>query len=85
VAAMIAATLRFSDDVPIKQLQLAKLQAVQDAAVYVSFGDNLGLAASCCVMQGSDLFFDKPDELNGPARPLLERAASTLGYTLYES
>jgi hypothetical protein len=84
VASMIAATLRFSDEVPDKQERLAWLQSIQDEAVYVSFGDDLGLMASCCVMQASALFFDSPDEINGPARALLERAASVLGYTLYE-
>jgi hypothetical protein len=84
VASMIAATLRFSDDIPIKQEQLAKLQSVQDAAVYVSFGDDLGLVAGCCVMPDTELFFGSPDEVDGPARPLVERASAALGYTLYE-
>ena len=84
VAAMIAATLRFSDVVPGKQERLARLQSIQQAAVYVSFGDDLGLVASCCVMPDSALFFDSPDEVSGAARPLLERAASALGYTLFD-
>ena len=49
----------------------------------VSFGDNLGLLASCCVMTDSELFFGSPDEVDGPARPLVERAASALGYEVY--
>ena len=85
VAGMIAAVLRVSDDVPGKQTQLAWLQTVQETAVYVSFGDDsLGPAASCCVMSDSDLFFDSPDEIHGDARPLVERAASVLDYTVYE-
>lgn len=84
VAGMIAATLRFSDELPGKQERLAWLQSVQDAAVYVSFGDDLGNVASCCVKPDSELFFDSPDEVGGPARPLVERAASALGYTVFE-
>jgi len=84
VAGMIAATLRFSDSLPGKQERLAWLQSIQDDAVYVSFGDDLGLVASCCVQPASELFFDSPDEIDGPARPLLERAAKALGYTVYD-
>jgi hypothetical protein len=81
---MIAVTLQFSDDLPGKQERLAWLQSVQEEAVYVSFGDELGLLASCCVLSGSELLFGSPDEVNGPARPLVERAASALGYTVFE-
>lgn len=84
VAAMIAATLRFSDKVPGKQDRLAWLLSVQEAAVFVSFGDNLGTMARCCVMPGSELFFGSPDEVDGPARPLVERAALALDYTVFE-
>ena len=84
VAGMIAATLRFSDSVPGKQERLAWFQSVQDAAIYVSFDDDLGLVAGCCVMPNSELFFGSPDEVDGPARPLVERAASALGYVLFE-
>lgn len=84
VAGMIAATLRFSDSLPGKQERLAWLQSVQNDAVYVSFGDALGVIASCCVKPGSELFFDSPDEIDGPARPLLQRAANALEYTLYD-
>lgn len=45
VAGMIAATLRFSDAIPGKRERLSWLQSVQDAAVYVSFGDDLGTMA----------------------------------------
>lgn len=83
VAGMIAATLRFSDSLPGMQERLAWLQSVQNEAVYVSFGDDLGLVASCCVISGSELFFDSPDEIRGAARPLIERAASALGYTVF--
>jgi hypothetical protein len=84
VAGMIAATLRFSDALPGKQERLEWLQSVQKDAVYVSFGDDLGLVASCCVKPDSELFFDSPDEIDGPARPLLDRAALALGYTVFE-
>ncbi len=84
VAGMIAATLRFSNSILGKNERLAWYQSVQDAALYVSFGDELGLVASCCVMPNSELFFDSPDEVDGPARPLVERAASALNYTLFE-
>jgi hypothetical protein len=84
VAGMIAATLRFSDSLPGKQERLAWLQAVQPEAVYVSFGDDFGLLASCCVKPNSELFFDIPHEIRGPARPLVERAALALGYTVFE-
>jgi hypothetical protein len=84
VAGMIAATLRFSDALPGKKERLAWLQSVQNEAVYVSFGDNLGLVASCCVKPDSELFFGSPDEIHGPGRRLLERAASALGYTVFE-
>ena len=84
VAAMIAATLRFDDSIPIKHEQLARLQSVQEGAAYVSFGDDLGKMASCCVMPDSELFFDSRDEIDGPARPLVERAGAALGYTVYD-
>ncbi|AWM35589.1 hypothetical protein GobsT_67360 [Gemmata obscuriglobus] len=80
VAGMIAATLRFSDALPGKWERLARLQSVQHAAVCVSFGDDLGNVAACCVMPDSELFFGSPDEVDGPAWPLVERAASALGY-----
>jgi hypothetical protein len=80
VAGMIATTLRFPDELPGKQERLAWLQSVQDSAVYVSFGDDLGTMAGCCVMPDSELFFGHPDEVDGPARLLVERAASALGY-----
>src|SRR6188474_492336 len=49
-AGMIAATLRFSDALPGKQERLEWLQSVQEAAVYVSFGDDYSLMAGCCLM-----------------------------------
>jgi hypothetical protein len=84
VASMIAATLQFSDSVPGKQEQLARLRLIQEAAVYVSFGDDRGLVADCCVMPDSALFFGSPDEVDGGARPLVERAATALGYAVFE-
>lgn len=84
VADMIAAILGFSDEMPGKQERLSRLRSAQHAAVYVSFGDDLGTMAGCCVMPDTELFFGYPDEVDGPARPLVERAASALGYTVYE-
>ena len=82
VAGMIAATLRFPDDLPGKQERLAWFQAIQDDAVVVTFGDDVGVVATCCVKPDSELFFDSPDEVDGPARPLLDRAAAVLNYTV---
>lgn len=84
VAGMIAATLRFSDSLPGKQERLAWLQSTQHDAVYVTFGDEPGTVASCCVLPGSELFFGNPDEIIGPARSLLDKAATALGYTVYD-
>ena len=83
VAGMIAATLRFSDSLPFKQEQLTRLQSIQPTAVYVTFGDNLDVTTSCCLMADSELFFDNPDELDGPAREIIERAAKAIEYTVY--
>lgn len=84
VASMIVTTLRFSDAMPGKQELLAWFQSIQDSAVLVSFGDDLGTMASCCLTSGTELFFGSPDEVDGPARPLVERAAAALDYTLFE-
>jgi hypothetical protein len=84
VAAMIAATVQFSDVFPGKEERLTRLQSVQNEACYVSFGDDLGLVASCCVMPDSELCFGSPEEVHGPARRLVGRAAAALGYTLFE-
>jgi hypothetical protein len=40
--------------------------------------------ARCCVIPDSELFFDSPEEIDGPARPLVERAASALGYVVFD-
>jgi hypothetical protein len=82
VSAMIAATLRFSDVVPGKQERIKWFQSVQDAAILVTFGDDLHTVASTCVMPHSELFFGSADEVDGPAHPLVERAAVALGYRL---
>ena len=83
VASTIAATLKLSDTIPIMKEQLEHLLSVQDSAVYVRFGDHeLGVVAGCCVMRDSELFFGQVDEVDGPARPLVERAAAVLGYTV---
>jgi hypothetical protein len=84
VGGMILATLRFSDAAPGKQERLGWLQRVQRDAVYVWFGDDYGTTAGCCVLPDSELFFGTPAEVHGPARPLVERAASVLGYTVRE-
>ncbi len=84
VAGMIAATLGFPDSFPGKRERLVSLQSAQEAAVYVRFGDDLGLVAGCCVMPDSELFFGYPDEVDGPARPLVDRAALALGYRLFK-
>ena len=81
---MIAAILGFSDALPGKQERVAWFLSIRDAAVQVSFGDDLGTVASCCVTPDSELFFGSPDEVDGPARSLVERAASALDYTLFE-
>ena len=74
VSGMVAATLRFSDSLPGKQERLTWLQSVQDAAVLVSFGDDMNVVAVCCVMPDSELFFGSAEEVDGAARPLVERA-----------
>src|SRR5262245_23976623 len=84
VAAMIAATLPFSDSLPHKQAQLTRLREIQDAAVYVRFGDSDDLTASCCLLPDTELFFASPEAINGLARPLVERCARVLGYELFE-
>jgi hypothetical protein len=83
VDGMIAAALRISDVVPGKQERLALFQSAQPTAVFVSFGDDLSVMADFCLWTGSELFFDSPDVLHGPARPLLDRAALALGYEQY--
>jgi hypothetical protein len=83
VGDMIAATLRFSDELPHKQEQLADLQSLRDSAVYVTFGDSEQVEASCCLMRNRQLFFDSRDEIDGPARQLVERLAGALNYELY--
>jgi hypothetical protein len=85
VAEMIAATHRWSHAVPGKQEQLEHLKKSQQAAVLVAFGDDHGTVAQCLLMPGWDLLFDKREELEGPARPLLTRAAVALGYRLSDS
>jgi hypothetical protein len=84
VADMIAATLRYSDDIPEREQQLAWLESVQEDAVYVAFGDTPDAVASCCVMPGAELYFATPDEIHGPLRPLIDRCATALGYELVE-
>lgn len=84
VAGMIAATLRFSDTLPGKQERLAWFHSIQHSAVYVVFGDDYGVQAGCCVMPESELFFGSRDEVDGPARPLVVRAASALNYDLFD-
>ena len=84
VADMIAATLRFSDAMPGKQERIEELQRLQDVSVFVCFGDDFGDAATCCLMPESELFFGSPDEVDGDARPLVERCARALNYVLHQ-
>jgi hypothetical protein len=84
IASMIAATLRVSDEVPGKQDQINSLLSLQETAVWVSFGDDLQVMTGTCVTTDFELFFGSRDDVDGPARPLVERAAVALGYELYE-
>lgn len=84
VADMMLATLRLPDTVPHKQARLAELQALQEQAVLVTFGDDGHCAASCCVLPGSELFFGSRAEVVGPGRAAVERAAEALGYDLQQ-
>ena len=84
VSSMITATLRFSDAIPGKKERIDRLRSIQQASLYISFGDDLGMVAGCCVIPDEELFFGSPDEVDGPARSLVERAALALGYTLFE-
>jgi hypothetical protein len=68
VASMIAAVHRFSDDMPGKQERLDTFRSLQESAVVVTFADDqLGPAAFCCLLRDSELFFDSPDAIDGPA------------------
>lgn len=84
VSAMIVATQRLSDKLPFKQERLSWLQAAQDSAVHVSFGVDSSVVASCCLMRDSELFFGRGEEVDGAARPLVDRAAVALGYSIFE-
>jgi hypothetical protein len=84
VAGMIAATLQFSDAVPGKPARLAWLESVQEDAVWVKFGDSQVVMAACCLMPNCELFFGSPDEVEDPARSLVERCAAALGYELFQ-
>jgi hypothetical protein len=80
VSQMITTALRLPDILPAKQEMLTRLPALQNDAVYVTFGDGPDAVAGCCVMPDTELFFGRPDEVDGPARPLVDRAAAALGY-----
>lgn len=84
VGDMIAATLRFDDRLPGKQDRLNWLRTIQADAVMIAFSDGSGSVAQTCVMPDSELFFGSPDEVDGPARPLVERAARVLCYEVFE-
>jgi hypothetical protein len=84
VADLIVATLRLSATLPGGEERVAALRAAQQEAVYLIFGDDLRLTAECCVQPGWPLFFGRRDAMNGPARPLVERAAAALGYVVDE-
>jgi hypothetical protein len=82
VANVIAATLRMSAVWPGGEERVAALQAVQREAVYVWFGDDASLTAGCCLKPGWELLFGRGVEVDGPARPLVERAAVAIGYVV---
>jgi hypothetical protein len=84
IGGVIVAMLRLPNDLPGYQEQLAFLQAIQDQAVCVTFGDSDDIVASCCLAPERDMFFDSPGELAGPGRQLIERLAGALSYELYE-
>src|SRR5688572_1661091 len=75
VGRMIAATEKFSDRIPGKQERLTELRRCQSGAVKVSFGDESDNLASVCLMPETELFFGTLEEVDGPARPLVERCA----------
>ena len=84
VGRMIAATEKFSDRIPGKQERLAELRRVHDAAVRVAFGDSGDNLAQVCLLPDTPLFFGTVEEVDGPARPLVDRCARVLGYELHE-
>jgi hypothetical protein len=84
VGRMIAATRRLADSLPGKQERLRLFGAFQDASAYVVFGDDTLTTAAFCYMPDSEVFFGSPDEVHGPQRALVERAARVLGYSVYE-
>jgi hypothetical protein len=81
---MIARILRMPDSLPGKQERLDELQEARQQAVFVAFGDDPGIAASSCLKPESEIFFGSPDEVDGPARALVERAAEALSYEVFE-
>src|SRR5262245_59963660 len=78
VGNVIAATLRLSKVWTGGEERVAALQAVQQEAVYVWFGDDASLTAGCCLKHGWELWFGRVAEVSGPARPLVERAGRAL-------
>ena len=84
VANVIAATLRLSAVWPGGEERVAAPQAVQREAVYVWFGDDASLTAECCLKPGWDLFFGRKTEVDGQARPLVERAAAAIGFAVVD-
>lgn len=81
VAEMIVAALQLPDSAH-KSTRLNELQAMQNEAVLVTFGDDFRTAAICCLLPGAELFFGRRAEFAGPAREAVERAAEVLGYDL---
>lgn len=84
VGNVIAATLRLSKVWTGGEERVAALQAVQQEAVYVWFGDDASLTAGCCLKPGWELWFGRVSEVNGPARPLVERAGTVIGYVVQD-
>ena len=84
VGGMIAATLRFSDELPWKQERLKTLQKLQRHSVYIFFGDHSEAIAAFCFMPDSEMFFGSPEEVDGAARIIVTRAAQVLKYELFE-
>jgi hypothetical protein len=85
VGRIIAGMVQDRHTLSRKQSRLAELRETQDQAVWVSFGDADEVLANCCLLPGKELFFCHPNELRGPARPLLERCAAALRYDLVTS
>ena len=83
VGGMIAAVVKLPEDLPGRQEQLDNWKVAQESAIVVEFGNFPACFARTCVIAASELFFGRRDEVHGPARPFVDRAASILGYKLF--